>query len=319
MPSLSKHGSQAACPANDAPRGTCFDRLGTNGRSGARHADDAGRCAPTRRALRAAATLALAAPLLLAAAPPHTPRVVSINPCLDAILMQVADPAQIVAISHYSQDPRATSIPLAQAKRFAVTAGTAEEVVALRPDIVVAGGHVAPATVAALARLRVHLVQYPVPVTVEESAQQVREVAAAIGHADRGRALADRILAAARPAAGAPVPALIWGASGLVPGGGTLPDDLLRRAGFANASVAYGLKRWDVLPLEYLVARPPRVLLSVAAAEGGGERGERHPALRRLAGRVAVAPFAARLMNCGGPSIIAAMARLRSVRARVAR
>ena len=31
------------------------------------------------------------------------------------------------------------------------------------------------------------------------------------------------------------------------------------------------------------------------------------------------APFAARLMNCGGPSIIAAMARLRAIRQNVGR
>lgn len=199
--------------------------------------------------------LVVGAPVLLGAAAPREPRIVSINPCLDAILMQVADPRQIVAISHYSQDARASSISLEQARRFATTSGTAEEVVALRPDLVVAGGHVAPATVAALARLHVHLVQYPVAATVEESAQQVRDVAAAVGHVDRGAVLAARILAAARPATGARIPALIWGAAGLVPGGGTLPDDLLRRAGFANASTAYGLKRWDILPLEYLVAR----------------------------------------------------------------
>ncbi|WP_235528159.1 ABC transporter substrate-binding protein [Sphingomonas sp. Leaf231] len=263
--------------------------------------------------------LGAAMPLLLGAAPVRAPRVVSINPCLDAILMHVADHAQIVAISSYSHDPRATSIPLAQARRFATTSGTAEEVVALRPDIVVAGGHVAPATVAALARLRVHLVQYPVSATVEESAQQVRDVAAAVGHADRGAVLGARILAAARPATGRRIPALIYGAGGLVPGGGTLPDDLLRRAGFANASMIYGLQRWDVLPLEYLISRPPRVLLSVAAAEGGGERVERHPALVRLGRRIMVAPFAARLMNCGGPAIIAAMARLRDVHAEAAR
>lgn len=259
------------------------------------------------------------APLLLGAATPRYPRIVSINPCLDAILMQVADARQIAAISIYSQDPRATSIPLAQARRFAATSGTAEEVVALRPDLVVAGGHVAPATVAALARLHVHLVQYPVPADVEESAAQVRAVAAAIGHPDRGVALSALILASSRPVSGRNIPALIWGAGGLVPGAGTLPDDLLRRAGFSNASSAYGLQRWDILPLEYLVARPPRVLLSVAAVEGGGERAERHPALARLGKRIAIAPFAARLMNCGGPSIIAAMARLRTVRAELVR
>jgi len=86
--------------------------------------------------------------LALAAA---SPRVVSLNPCVDAVLMQVADPAQIAAISHYSQDPAATSIPLALARRFKATSETAEEVVALAPDLVITGEHVAPSTIAAFA------------------------------------------------------------------------------------------------------------------------------------------------------------------------
>lgn len=245
------------------------------------------------------------------------PRIVSINPCIDAVLMQVADPAQIAGISHYSQDARATSIPLAQAMRFHATSGTAEEVVALAPDLVLSGAHVAPATVAALKRMGIALVQYPVPATVAESVAQVRAIAAAVGHPARGMALAARIDAAARRVAAAPVPALIWQGGGLVPGSGTLADELMTRAGFRNLSAAYGLKQWDVLPLEYLVARPPRVLLSVGKAEAGGDRLTAHPAVRRLARRITVAAYPARLMNCGGPTIIAAMARLKTIRGEV--
>ncbi|MGK6321472.1 ABC transporter substrate-binding protein [Sphingomonas sp. DT-51] len=264
---------------------------------------------------RGALLLGLAAPALLSATAPRRPRIVSINPCLDAVLVRVADAAQIASISVYSHDARASSIPLALARRFAANSGTAEEVVGLRPDLVVAGGHVAPATVSALARLHVPLAQFAVPATVAESAAQVRELAARAGHAQRGAALAARIEAAARPTGAARVPALIVGAGGLVPGAGTLPDDLLGRAGFRNASADYGLARWDVLPLEYLVAAPPRVLFSVAAAQGGGERAEQHPALRRLAPRLRVVPFPARLLNCGGPTIIEAMTLLRATRA----
>ena len=124
-----------------------------------------------------APVVVLAALPLLSAAPPHAPRIVSINPCIDAVLMQVADPAQIAGISHYSQDPRATSIPLAQARRFRATSGTAEEVVALAPDMVITGPHVEPATIAALKRMHIALVQYPVPDTVAESEAQVRDIA----------------------------------------------------------------------------------------------------------------------------------------------
>jgi iron complex transport system substrate-binding protein len=264
--------------------------------------------------IRPLAVALAALPLLSASPPPRPPRIVSINPCIDAVLMHVADPAQIAGISHYSQDPRATSIPLTQAMRFTATSGTAEEVVALAPDMVLTGPHVAPATIAALTRMKIRIVQYPVPDTVVESEEQVRDIARVVGHPQRGVALAARIAAAARPAAVTPVPALIWQSGGLVPGSGTLPAELLRRAGFRDMSAVYGLKKWDVLPLEYLVARPPRVLLSTAAADVGEDRMTSHPAVRRLAGRITVAPYPARLMNCGGPTIIAAMARLRQVR-----
>ncbi len=257
--------------------------------------------------------------LLIGAAPPREPRIVSINPCVDAVLMQVADPAQIAGISHYSQDPRATSIPIALASRFKATSGTAEEVVALAPDIVLSGSHVSPATTLALQRMHIRFMQYPVPTTVEESVAQVRAIAAIVGHPARGEALADAIDRAARPVAGARIPALIWQAGGLVPGSGTLADDLLTRGGFRNMSATYGLKQWDVLPLEFLIARPPRVLLSVGAAETGTDRLTSHPAVARLARRIAVAPYPSRLLSCGGPTIVAAMARLRTVRSEVTR
>jgi iron complex transport system substrate-binding protein len=261
--------------------------------------------------------LLLATPALVSAAPRGT-RIVSINPCVDAVLARVADPAQIIGISHYSQDVRATSVRLGWARRFKATSGTAEEVVALRPDIVLAGPHVEPATIAALKRLRIKLVQYPVAESVPESIAQVREIAAATGHAGRGDALAARITAAAAPSSARPVSALVWQGNGLVPGSGTLTDDLLRRAGFRNMSATFGLKQWDVLPLEYLVADPPRVLLSTAPAGVQDDRMTGHPAVRRLGKHITVAAYPTRLMNCGGPTIIAAMARLRQVRAQVA-
>ena len=43
-----------------------------------------------------------------AAGDPH--RIVSLNPCLDVILVHVADRAQIAAISHYSHEPSSSSI-----------------------------------------------------------------------------------------------------------------------------------------------------------------------------------------------------------------
>ena len=271
---------------------------------------------------RVGTAMALAAFLLATPAVSSGPRLVSINPCVDAVLMEVADPDQIAGISHYSQDPQATSIPIALANRFKATSGTAEEVVALRPDKVLTGPHVAPSTIQALQRMKINLQEYTVPQTVAESEAQVRDIARIAGHPERGEALARRIAAAvavARPAGGKPIPALIWEGEGLVPGAGTLADDLLTRTGFVNQSAAYGLQQWDVLPLEYLIAKPPRVVFSVAAAEGRADRMTSHPALARLRRFTTIAPYPERLLHCAGPTLIDAARRLAEVRREVAR
>ena len=70
--------------------------------------------------------------------PTSSHRIVSTNPCLDAILVELAPPEWIAAISHYSQDPRSSSMPVARARRFRATNGTAEEVIALKPGLVLA-------------------------------------------------------------------------------------------------------------------------------------------------------------------------------------
>jgi iron complex transport system substrate-binding protein len=244
------------------------------------------------------------------------PRVVSINPCVDAVLMQIAEPAQIAAISHYSHDARATSIPLDQARRFAATSGTAEEVVALAPDLVLAGAHVAPSTIAALHRMNIPLVQIGVPESIAESTAQVRTIAAAIRQPGRGEALVARIDGAVRASSAESVAspgALIWQGGGLVPGDGTLASELLRVTGFRNLSADYGLKQWDVLPLEHLVARPPKVLLSVGAQDRS-DRMLGHPVLAGLKRQIAVRRYPEKLLHCGGPTIIEAVGHLSDIR-----
>jgi iron complex transport system substrate-binding protein len=109
------------------------------------------------------------------------------------------------------------------------------------------------------------------------------------------------------------IPALIWQGGGLVPGRSTLSDDVLRVTGYRNLSASYGLKQWDVLPLEYLVARPPRVLLSVGAVNPN-DRLLGHPVLGQLKARMAIRAYPERLMQCGGPMVIEAVQRLAAVR-----
>jgi len=274
-----------------------------------------------------AALLPLLALLAACTAPPPAPapvsapapqRIVSINPCADALLWQLADRARIASISHYSHDPRATSVPIAWARTLPANGGTAEEIVRLRPDLVLAGPHVAPATLATLARLGIPLVTLPVPATVAESVEQVETLGAMLAEPVRAAALRRRIEAsleaAAPPPGAAPMPALVWQGGGLVPGPGTLLDDVMARSGLANQAGAHGLDSWDVLDLERLIARPPALLL--AGEADANDRRLSHPAVRALRTRIETAPFPGRLMHCAGPTVPEVAATLAAARAR---
>jgi iron complex transport system substrate-binding protein len=245
--------------------------------------------------------------------------ILSLNPCTDAILAQVADPAQIRGISAYSRDAAQSSMDVALARRLPVSGGTIEEVLAARPDVVVTGGLVPPAMRAAYARAGLRLEQFGMAGAVGESEAQVRRMAALAGHRDRGEALVGRIEAALRgaaPAAGArPVPTLVWQGGGMVPGREALVTELLSRTGFASFSAIRGMRQADVLPLELVVANPPEVIL-VAGKDVGGPDEDRmlsHPVLARLKG-VARFGLDPKLEWCGGPTIIAAARRLGEVR-----
>lgn len=244
------------------------------------------------------------------------PTIVSLNPCTDAILAEFADPGQLLAISHYSHDPAASSMDLATAWRFPAVSGSVEEVLALRPDVVVASDFLAPATASALERLGMRLERVPFVSTVADSVAEVRRLAALAGHPERGEALVARIeagLAKAAPPPGAPVPAIVWQSGGSVPGEGTLIAELLTRTGFANAAAARGLGQADLLPLEAMVASPPRVILAAGNPRANEDRLLAHPALARLGG-VTHARFDRALLWCGGPVIPKAAARLAEVR-----
>ncbi len=267
--------------------------------------------------------IVLAGLLVTSCAPPeilpsirHHPTIVSLNPCTDAILAEVADPAQLLAISHYSHDSAASSMDLGVARRFPAVSGSVEEVLALRPDVVVASDYLSPAAVAAFDRLGLRLEQVPMASTVAASGAQVRRLAALAGHPERGEALIARIeagLAAAKPLPGAPVPAIVWQSGGIVPGEGSLIAELLARTGFANAAAARGLGQADLLPLEAMLAEPPRVILTAGNPRANEDRLLSHPALAKL-GDVKRAQLDPALLWCGGPTIPKAAARLSEVR-----
>ena len=275
-----------------------------------------------REVVAGAAALPLAGGRAHAAAPR---RVVSINSCTDGLLLDLGDRSQVAALSHYAREAENLTV-FERAKPFPVMHESAEEIVALRPDLVLASRHNALATREALRKLNIRIATFAVPATVAESRDQVVRMARALGHAERGAALVGRIdaaFAAAAPRPGMRRPtALVFQSNGFTAGSDTLVGELLTRTGFENAAGRYGLRRWGNLRLEQLLADPPDLLISGVRMDGAptwADRIGKHPALKAVAGRMQRDIVPEGLLFCGGGVFIAAAARLAAVRDRYLR
>jgi len=246
--------------------------------------------------------------LLLAgcsAQPKVTPhQIVSDNPCIDAILADVAPPRQIGAISAYSRNASASSVSLEWARHFPVISGTAEEIIAAQPSLYITSAPLRPETQAAVRAAGIRTLALPVPNSIFESIAQVRTVAHAIGRDTAGEALVDKINKAAQASPRTRTRALIYQSGGLMLGAGTLADDELRAAGLHNAARDYSYKPWDVVPLERLILNPPDLVLSSGQPRSfDAERAQ-----------IKTVHYDPHLTYCGAGTIPKALARLRDIK-----
>ncbi len=239
-------------------------------------------------------------------------RFVSINLCADALLMALADPDQIAALSPVAVDPT-LSFLADEAKAYRHDAGSAERVVAIDPDVVLAGRFTRRATRDMLARLGYEVILINPARSVEDSIAQIRLVAGLLDREVRGEALVaeiDRARADAAATDGAAPSAAIYQRRGYVTGGGTLSEDLMRIVGLANHGGELSGEIGGFVPLERLIARPPDVLVVSerdAAPEDQGSALLAHPALQRLFPPERRIVLPQRLTVCGGPSLPAAI------------
>lgn len=247
---------------------------------------------------------------------PRPMRIVSLNMCVDSIVIELVTHDRIAALSHYARDPQRSTIS-EQARGLPITYETAEEIVALRPDLVLTSRHSAIATRNALKRVGIRFELFDVPDSIDESLAQVRLVAHLLGAEREGEALVARIqsaLDAARlPANEPPLTAAIYQPGGLSAGANTVVGELMELAGLRNIAARYGVQNYRPLPLEVLVSAPPDVLLVGETSPGAPMQEEkvvRHRALRALDSQMTQSVFPARLLYCAGPTMVPAVAAL---------
>jgi iron complex transport system substrate-binding protein len=232
--------------------------------------------------------------------------IVSLNLCADQWVLLFA-PARIAALTPLSRDP-SLSPYAAQAQKFLQVAANTEAVLALHPDLVLAGPWGGRA---AVAQLKAH----HVAVTIIEDPQNFPAIRATIdamarllgqpAKANGPLAQMDADLASGTALSGHKT-AVMWQARGLTAGPGTLGDSVLRAAGFKNIGTggSWGLEK-------LLAQKPDLVVLDTQPAYPSLATDMAHnPALARLR-QITLPPT---WLACGGPFAARAVALLRGAR-----
>ncbi len=244
-------------------------------------------------------------------------RIVSINMCTDELVLALADPDQIVGLSPYAADP-SMSFMADKAAKYRDDIAEAESVVDLHPDLVLSGSFTKRVTQEMLTRLGYRFELFDAPRSIDESIAQIRDVAALVGHPERGAALIGRIEAAREAALAAARGRLhptvaVYQRRGYVSGGDTLTGELLSIAGFTNEGGRLAGPTGGFVSLETLVARHPDYIVVAVPDPRAVDQGTAllsHPAVATLypPSRRIVLPQ--RLTVCGGPSLPAVLGRI---------
>lgn len=248
----------------------------------------------------------VAAALLLmvgqgAAAQPKPQKIMSLKICTDELLLDLVAPERIASVTFMSQEPAALR-HWPQGAKVNANYGSAEEILATKPDLILTDPYMAPSLRRLLAKTGAKIIEVPPAEDFDQIRATTRMVAKALGEEARGEQLIAQMdadlaaVAANRPAK--PIRVAEWGNGGYVPGAGGLLGTMLKAAGavsIENGAMAY----YDV---EALIAAKPDLLVYGDTYRGMAtlrSDQDNHPALmkRYASRRISYAS----LYGCGVP------------------
>ena len=236
-------------------------------------------------------------------------RVMSLNICTDQLLLALAPEKRIASVTFMAREQAPMKL-WPQAARLPVNYGSAEEILATRPDLVLTGPFLAPLTRQLLTRTGVKVVEVPLAENFDQIRGVTRQVAWALHAEARGEVLIaqmdEDLRAAARAKPAKPIRVAQWGNGGYLPGNSGVFGAMLGAIG--AVSIADGSGFYDVEAL--LGGQPEALIFSDTYAGLPTLRADQdeHPALKQRFPRLSYSSF----YECGVPQLAASALRLQS-------
>jgi iron complex transport system substrate-binding protein len=261
----------------------------------------------TFRLTFASALALLLLPSLSGAAKPQ--RIVSMNLCTDQLLMMLVAPERIASISALSLDPH-SSYMSDSAAGHQINHGRSEEILPLKPDLVLASGYAARPAVELLRRLGHRVEVLPMATDIAGIRRNISQLASLVGEEKRGEQLIQQMDAKIRRVttrfSGAAPKAIFYQPRGYTSGKDTLQDEALRLAGWRNVAAEIGVKGYSSIGLEDLLLAQPQQIFTSSYAPGTSSMAQRrlqHPVIRKLTQQHPMVEIDYRWWICDGPMI----------------
>ena len=232
--------------------------------------------------------------------------IASLNLCTDEYLLLLAKPQEIASVSFLSHDPQES--PLWRiARQHHSNRGSLEQVIGVKPNVVLTMGGGGRATSLIARRLGIRAVDLRPVSTIEDVSVNFRMTAGALGDPQRAKPWLQRLrrLKSDKPDRTADA---IWiGGGGQTIGYPSVGAEWMRLAGLRQRPL-----RGDRVSLETLLVRPPAVLLQSRYRSGQMSRGVAwltHPIVLKAKSKRVEAD--GRAWTCMGPLVITEVERLR--------
>ncbi|REJ76547.1 MAG: ABC transporter substrate-binding protein [Acidobacteria bacterium] len=220
--------------------------------------------------------------------PRRPQRIVSQTVASDEVLLELLPAERIAGLSTYSASA-GTSIDLAKASRVGrFVGGSAEEILALKPDLVITAVYSAPELTRRLRAVGVPVLQLRAFDGWGDIEDNIGAIAAAVGAETAAeellRSANGRLEAVRSRRARAPAVRALAYTYGNAQAAGSTFDEVLRICGARNVAAEAGLEGWAAIDLERLIVWDPEIVF--LSSETGREEAERErflsqPAVRR--------------------------------------
>ncbi len=202
---------------------------------------------------------------VVAQVPPNiAQRIVSTNLCTDQLLLALVDKKRIVSVSKLSIDPE-YAYYAKKAEGIPTNQGLAEEIIRLKPDLVLGAEGTHHYTFKLLQQQNYVVKTYPIANSLQDVEALILSVAEAVGESAKAEQIIQKmhqdLQKAERLQQGDKPLAALWFPQNGTVGRDTLKNQMVEMAGFTNLAAQLGVFSFGQLSIEWLLYYQPDYLI----------------------------------------------------------